>query len=114
MSAESPVRPSRRVARKTIVVDESEDELSLIQEDDDEEFTPAPKKSPRKSTRRLTTASANASPRKSARGRRVKTGDGIEPSQIFDQEETQPPSEPASPTKAASPRKRKSTAPQKG
>src|ERR1700743_1934704 len=114
MSTESPARPTRRAARKTIVVDESEDELSLIHEDNDEEFTPAPKRSPRKSTRRQTTASANPSPKKSARSRKLKTGDGIEPSQIFDPEETMPPSEPASPTKAASPRKRKSAAPTKG
>ena len=114
MSTESPVRPTRRAARKTIIVDESEDELSLIKEDHDEEFTPAPKKSPRKSTRRQTTAGPDESPKKSARSRKVKTGDGIEPSQIFDPEETMPPSEPASPTKTASPRKRKSTAPRKG
>jgi structural maintenance of chromosome 4 len=113
MSEESPVRPTRRAARRTTVIQESDDELSLVQEDQDEEFTPAPKRSPRKSTRRQTTASANTSPRKSVRGRRVKTGEGIEPSQIFDPEETLPPSEPASPTKAGSPRKRKSTVPRK-
>ncbi|KIW68896.1 hypothetical protein PV04_04810 [Phialophora macrospora] len=113
MSVESPVRPTRRAARKTVVVDESEDELSLIKEEDDEEFTPAPKRSPRKSSRRLTTASANVSPRKSARSQVAKTGDGIEPSQIFDPEDALDPSEPASPSKTSSPRKRKSTAPRK-
>ncbi|EXJ88816.1 structural maintenance-chromosome 4 [Capronia epimyces CBS 606.96] len=114
MSAESPVRPSRRAARKTFVVEESDDELSLVQEDNDEEFTPAPKRSPRKSTRRQTTGTASATPKRSARSRKVKTGEGIEPSQIFDPEATAAPSEPASPTKSPSPRKRKSTAPRKG
>ncbi|KIW89533.1 uncharacterized protein Z519_09689 [Cladophialophora bantiana CBS 173.52] len=114
MSAETPVRPTRRAARKNVVVEESEDELSLIQEDnDDEEFTPAPKRSPRKSTRRQTTANVAASPKKSARSRKVKTGEGIEPSQIFDAEEAVS-SGPPSPSKTASPRKRKSAAPRKG
>lgn len=114
MSNESPVRPARRATRRPAVVDESEDELSLIHEDNDEEFTPAPKRSsPRKSTRRQTTANINASPKKSARARKVKTGDAIEPSEIFDPEESIAPSESASPTKKASPRKRQSTAPRK-
>lgn len=114
MSAESPVRPSRRATRRPVVVEESDDELSLIHEDNDEEFTPAPKRSsPRKSTRRQTTANISDSPKKSARTRKVKTGDAIEPSEIFDPEETMGPSEPVSPTKRASPRKRQSTAPPK-
>ncbi|KIY03289.1 uncharacterized protein Z520_01756 [Fonsecaea multimorphosa CBS 102226] len=114
MSADSPTRPTRRVARKNVVVEESDDELSFIKEDDDEEFTPAPKRSPRRSTRRQTTASVDASPKKSTRSRKFKTGEGIEPSQIFDPEETMPSSGPTSPTKTASPRKRKSVAPRKG
>lgn len=115
MSAESPVRPSRRAARKTFVVEDSDDELSLIKEDNDEEFTPAPKRSPRKSTRRQTTGTVSgATPKRSARSRKVKTGEGIEPSEIFDPETTAAPSEAASPTKSPSPRKRKSTAPRKG
>ncbi len=111
MAAASPSRPTRRATRRPLIVDESEDELSLIQEDQDEEFTPAPSKSPRKSTRRQTTANINPSPTKPARSRRPKTGEGIEPSQIFDPEEGMAPGEPVSPTKKASPRKRKSTAP---
>lgn len=114
MSTESPVRPTHRAARKTIVVDESEDELSLIQEDKDEEFTPAPKRSPRKSTRRQTTASVTETPKRSARARKTKTGEGIEPTQIFDPEQSGIPSEPSSPTRTTSPRKRKSTSPRKG
>ncbi|OQV02977.1 hypothetical protein CLAIMM_08084 [Cladophialophora immunda] len=113
MSAESPARPTRRAARKNVIVVDSDDELSLIKEDDDEEFTPAPKRSPRRSTRRQTTANVDASPKKSARSRKFKTGEGIEPSQIFDPEETMPSSSPTSPTKTASPRKRKSVAPRK-
>ena len=112
MASVSPSRPTRSVTRKPLVVDdESEDELSLIQEDRDEEFTPAPSKSPRKSTRRQTTANLSMSPKKSVRSRRTKTGEGIEPSQIFDPEESILPDEPASPSKKASPRKRKSAAP---
>ncbi|EXJ94813.1 structural maintenance-chromosome 4 [Capronia coronata CBS 617.96] len=117
MSTESPVRPSRRAARKTFVVEESEDELSLIKEDNDndEEFTPAPKRSPRKSTRRQTTGTAGgATPKRSSRSRKFKTGEEIEPSQLFDPEATTAPDEPTSPSKSPSPRKRKSTAPRKG
>lgn len=115
MSAESPVRPTRRATRKTFVVEESDDELSPVQEEEkDEEFTPAPKRSPRKSTRRQTIASAAATPKRSARARKVKTGEGIEPTQIFDPDESMAPSEAASPTKSPSPRKRKSTSPRKG
>ncbi|KAI1624986.1 RecF/RecN/SMC [Exophiala viscosa] len=115
MSAESPARPTRRAARRTIVEAESEDELSQIQEDKDEEFTPAPKRSPCKSTtRRQTTNSVSATPKRSARARKFKTGEGIEPTQIFDPEQSGAPSEPPSPTKTTSPRKRKSTSPRKG
>ena len=109
MDAASPTRPSRRSTRKTFVYDEnSEDELSFVKEDEDEEFTPAPKKSPRKSTRRQTTTNIEISPQKSTRGRRAKTGDDIEPSQIFDPDQSMAPSEPSSPTKRGSPRKRRS------
>ncbi|KAK5262933.1 Structural maintenance of chromosomes protein 4 [Exophiala xenobiotica] len=114
MSTGSPVRPSRRATRKTIIVDESEDELSLIKEDNDEEFTPSPKRSPRKTTRRQTTASVSATPKRSARARKVKTEEGIEPTQMFDPEESLAPSEPTSPTRTPLPRKRKSTSLRKG
>ena len=113
MSAETPPRPSRRAARRPVVLDDgSEDELSFVKEEpEEEEYTPAPNKSPRKSTRRQTTANLQSSPKKNARSRRTKTGDGIEPSQIYDPDESVAPSEPASPTKRGSPRKRKSAAP---
>ena len=111
MATISPTRPARRAARRNIILDEeSEDELSLFQEDEDD-FTPAPKKaSPRKTARRQTTANLDISPKKSARGRRAKTGENIEPSQIFDPDVSIAPTETISPTKKASPRKRTSTA----
>ncbi|ETN45332.1 uncharacterized protein HMPREF1541_09163 [Cyphellophora europaea CBS 101466] len=114
MSAATPSRSTRRATRRTLVVeDESGDELSMVQEEKDEEFTPAPTRaSPRKSTRRQTTANTDVSPKKSTRARRTRTGDSIEPTQLFDPDETVPSVEPPSPTKkAASPRKRKSAAP---
>ena len=51
MSTETPSRPSRRAARRPVVLDdESEDELSFVKEEaEEEEYTPAPTKSPRKS-----------------------------------------------------------------
>ena len=121
MATVSPTRP-RRAARQKVIAEESEDELSFnAQQDDEEDFTPAPapKRSPRKSTanRRQTTANVDiTSPQKTtARNRRAKTGDGIEPSEIFDAEESMAPTEaPASPTKKASPKKRKSAMPIRG
>jgi structural maintenance of chromosome 4 len=113
MATVSPTRPTRRAARKNVIVEESEDELSF-NAPDEEEFTPAPKRSPRKSSRRQTTANIEASPTKNARSRRAKTGEGIEPSQIFDPEDSIAPSEPSSPSKKASPRKRKSAAAPRG
>ena len=106
MAAISPTRPTRRAARKNVIVEESEDELSF-NAPDEEEFTPAPKRSPRKTSRRQTTANVEKSPRKNAPSRRARTGDSIEPSQIFDPEDS---IEPGSPSKRASPRKRKSAA----
>ena len=105
MSTLSPARPSRRAAaisRKVVVDEDSEDEIAVIKkEDDGDDFTPAPKASPRRQTRRKTT---EASPTK----RKVrKTEESIEPSEIFDPDESVRP-EPVSPTKKTSPRKRKS------
>jgi structural maintenance of chromosome 4 len=114
MASVSPARPARRAARRLAVVDKSDDELkdrSTIARDEVEEFTPALKRSPRKSVRRQTTADVEISPRKPARGsRRAKTGEGIEPSEIFDPEASIGLSEPTSPSKRASPR-RKSAGP---
>lgn len=118
MSTLSPTRPSRRAAtRKKIIVDESDDDGMNGAQDagpdnSGEDFTPAPQRSPKRQTRRKTT-DAPAAPRNSARNGRSRTGESIEPSQIFDPEETIAP-EPVSPKKN-SPRKRKSAAaPRKG
>ena len=80
-------------------------------EDEGDDFTPAPQRSPRRQTRRKTT-DVPPTPRSAARARRARTGDSVEPSQIFDPEESIPPI-PVSPTKKPSPRKRKSAAPAK-
>lgn len=102
------MRPRRGAARKTIVLEEdSEDELSRVEERD-EEFTPAPPKSTRKTTRRKTSViEGTGSPVKNVRTRKARSGDSVEPSAIYDHEET---ILPASPTKTTtSPRKRKPT-----
>ena len=95
-----------------MVVDESDEDGTIAEiahEDDEGDFTPAPQRSPRRQARRKTT-DPPPTPRTAARTRRAKTGDTIEPSEIFDVEESVPPT-PLSPSKKASPRKRKSTAP---
>ena len=112
MATISPTRPSRRAAsRRKIVVEESDDENTGVvdQEEDEEEFTPAPQRSPRRQTRRKTTE-VPSTPRTAARVRRTRTGESVEPSEVFAPEESIKP-EPVSPTKKASPRKRKSAAP---
>ena len=105
MASISPTRPSRRAAaaRRKIVVDADSDEehVAIKEEDDGNDFTPVPQRSPKRQTRRKTTE-APPTPR-----RRTKAGDNIEPSEIFDPEESVQP-EPMSPIKKASPRKRKS------
>lgn len=116
--SESPVRPSRRAAasrRKMVVESDDEEEMqqSKMQQDSEEDFTPAPKRSPRKSTaagRRKTTTTVSNTPRTAGRTRKTASGENIEPSEIFDPEQTVQP-EPESPTKRASRRKRKSAAP---
>ena len=75
--------------------------------DEEEEFTPAPQRSPRRQIRRKTT---EVPPSASTTKIRTRKNDVMEPSQIFDQEESIPP-EPLSPSKTSSPRKRKSAPP---
>ena len=119
MSMTSPTRPSRRAAtrRKVVVESSDEDELNVTQDQPDaeseEEFTPAPQRSPKRTTRRKTTAVVPGTPKIGGRSRRAKTGENIEPSEIFNPEQSTL-LEPESPTKRASPRKRKSAAPNKG
>lgn len=113
MATISPTRPSRRAAlRKKVIIEESDDENmggTGGGEDDGEEFTPAPQPSPKRQTRRKT-AEVPSTPRTAARTRRTRTGESVEPPEIFDPEASIKP-EPVSPTKKASPRKRKSAAP---
>lgn len=109
---ESPARPVRRT-RKTIVIEEdSEDELSLVKEEQDEEFTlePIAQTSPRKAPRRKTAAEAqHGSPRKVARTRKARSEDHTESKTLAGREDGVSPSD--APTPRASPRKRKTTAP---
>ncbi|KAG7009061.1 structural maintenance of chromosomes protein 4 [Physcia stellaris] len=112
MASISPKRPSRRAAaRKKVIVDESEDEgLQGLPKpepmEEEEDFTPAPQRSPRRQTRRKTTE-VPPTPSVTGRTRRTRKTQSIETSQIFDPEETMAP-EPVSPSKTASPKKRKS------
>lgn len=119
MATISPTRPSRRAAtRKKVVVDDSEDEeigdmIKAGPMDEEEDFRPAPQRSPRRQTRRKTTE-VSATPHTAGRTRRARLGESVEPTEIFEPQEEIPP-EPVSPTKKASPRKRKSApAPRKG
>jgi structural maintenance of chromosome 4 len=112
--SESPIRPSRRAAaRKKVIVESDEDEEinQTKMEESEEDFTPAPTKSPRKApvSRRKTTT-ALATPQTGRRARKTTSNENIEPSEIFDPEESV---QPESPSKKASPRKRKS-APSRG
>lgn len=114
MATISPTRPSRRVvARKKVILEESDDDESTPQPqrkgfDDGDDFTPAPQQSPRRQPRRKT-AEPPSTPRAASRHQKMRTGESIEPSQIFKAEQIVP-SEPVSPTRKPSPRKRKSVA----
>ena len=112
MSTLSPTRPSRRAAthRRLIVEDSDNEDLpnSRRGEDEEDEFTPAPQRSPKRQTRRKTTA-APSTPR-TAQGRKMRTGESVEPSDIFDPEQSIPP-ESSTPSKKAYLSKRKSVAP---
>ena len=77
-------------------------------EDDGEDFTPVPQRSPRRQTRRKTTE-VPSTPRTAARTRRTRTGESVGPSEIFELEDSIK-LEPGSPKKA-SPKKRNSAAP---
>lgn len=89
--------------------DEDEEPIQpKMKEESEEEFTPAPKRSPRKTaaSRRETTASI-ATPRTRGRPKKSLANDNIEPSEVFEPEQSTQP-EPESPSKRAPPRKRKS------
>ncbi|KAL9000879.1 MAG: hypothetical protein Q9169_000634 [Polycauliona sp. 2 TL-2023] len=112
MASLSPARPSRRTAtRRNLVVDDSDEENVQhvpLDQDDGDDFTPAPK-SPKRTTRRKTIEEPTT-PRANGRARRTRKTEVLEPTQIFDPEESVAP-EPVSPSKKTSPRKRKSVAP---
>lgn len=104
----SPRRSGRAAAtrRRAPVIDDSDDndstEVQVKQEtlgDDSDDFTPAPQKSPRRTTRRKT-----VDPMTPSRTRRSRQSESVEPSQLFSPEAETP--EPMSPTKK-SPTKRK-------
>ena len=111
MSAASPDRPSRRAAtRRKVIVDEDGSDVentvvSLEQIDSEEEkFKPAPTKTTRASPRRMTAGDATPR-RRTAGGRRTRTGESVEPSQIFSPPESVV-DEPISPTKKSPPKRR--------
>ncbi|KAI9688852.1 MAG: hypothetical protein M1822_001209 [Bathelium mastoideum] len=115
MSAESPIRPSRRAAtrRKAIVDSDDEEEASTTRdenEDSEEEFTPAPARSSKASRRK--TVDTAATPR-TGRSRKTRATESAEPStvqptQIFTRTEDNAAPEAPSPSKKASPPKRRS------
>ncbi|KAK4497066.1 hypothetical protein PRZ48_011515 [Zasmidium cellare] len=113
MSAESPVRPSRRAAsRKKVIVDDDDSDVensvaSRAEEEEEEEFTPAPKsaRSPRRKT------AGEATPRRrTTNGRKMKveesTEASIEPSQVFSPPPESVADEPSSPAKKEAPKRR--------
>jgi len=107
MPVVSPEKPARRAATRRKVVAESsdEDEYTMRQQVDEseEEFTPAPQRSPR----RRKTTDVPTTPRTIVRNRRTRTGESVEPSQIFSPAESNV-SESVSPVKKPAPRKRQS------
>ncbi|KAI9669167.1 MAG: hypothetical protein M1829_005168 [Trizodia sp. TS-e1964] len=118
MASISPTRPSRRAAtRRKAVIESSEDEdtppttqPTNTNASDEEDFTPAPQRSPRRQSRRKTSSSTVAGTPKPTRSRKPRPTDGIEPSELFDPEEST--AAPASPSKKPSPRKRQSVSSQ--
>lgn len=113
MATESPTRPSRRaVTRRKVVVENSDDEDMMgpkMEVDSEEDFAPAPAKSPRRQTqsRRKTANSVATTPKATGRTRRKVTDENIDPTELFDPEQSVK-QEPESPTKKPSPRKRRS------
>lgn len=106
-------RPSRRAAaRRTAIVDESDDEIADTTQkpadDSEDDFAPAAPSSPRRQSRRKT-MEPPATPKR--RGRPKKSIAPTEASEILDPHETAMTIEQEEPAKKASPRKRKSVAP---
>lgn len=114
-------RTSRRVAARRQAVIDSDDEMAdapqQIAEESEDDLTPAPVRSPRKSTagRRKTSSETTAAPasRRAGRPRKSVASASVEPSENIDPDETTMTAlvDPEEPVKKASPRKRKSVAP---
>jgi len=111
-------RSSRRVASRRIAVVDSDDEVAdatqKLEEDSEDDFTPAPASSPRRSTagRRKTTTEAPTTPRKPGRPKKSLAPASIEPTELFDPDQTAMTAiEDETAPKKPSPRKRKSVAP---
>ena len=119
MSTPATSRPTRRTRKKIVFDEDDEDsapstrDASILEEsilEEEQEYTPAPSRSPRKT--RKSTADPQATPKANGRIRRTTANEeNIEPSQTFEQDTSMLPTPSASPTKRASPRKRKSTMP---
>nr|OQO27227.1 hypothetical protein B0A51_05322 [Rachicladosporium sp. CCFEE 5018] len=112
MSAASSERPPRRAAsrRKVVVEDDNSSDIensavshSQQADEDQEDYASVPKNA-RSSPRRRTTASTATTPKRAA-ARRTRTGESIEPSQIFSPPESVVDG-PTSPTKKAAPKRR--------
>jgi structural maintenance of chromosome 4 len=110
-------RPSRRAAtRRTAVIDSDDEEVAnttqKIQDESEDDFAPETSSPRRRAPRKSTAAPAPTTPKR-VRGRPKKSiaPASIEPSEVFDPDQTAATViEPESPEKP-SPRKRKSTAP---
>jgi structural maintenance of chromosome 4 len=105
-----PTRSSRRTAsrRKVVESDEEEEQVqSNVKEESEDDFAVAPKRSSRKSTQsRRKTTNSLASTRAGGRKKSV-ANENVEPSQIFETEESEEEGPHAS-TKMESPQRRKS------
>ncbi|GAB7351361.1 hypothetical protein MBLNU459_g2044t1 [Dothideomycetes sp. NU459] len=115
MSAQSPVRASRRTAGRRRVVVDSDEEMTDVtatpaadeeeqSEDEEEEYTPAPARST-VASRRGKMADVQSTPRTATRTRQPRPS--VEPSQIFSPPESVA-EEPLSPSKTAAAPKRRS------
>ena len=111
-------RSSRRVASRRTAVIDSDDEVAdatqKIADDSEDDFTPAPTRSPKRSTagRRKTIAEAPTTPRKPGRPKKSLAPASIEPAEVFDPDQTAMTAvEAETAPKKPSPRKRKSVAP---
>ena len=111
-------RTTRRAASRRTAIIDSDDEVAdatqKIAEDSEDDFTPATTRSPRRSTagRRKTTTEAPTTPKKPGRARKSVAQASVEPSEIFDPDQTAVTVVDAeTAAKKPSPRKRKSVAP---